>query len=268
MSRAAIALGVAGSPVCIHAGPGSFADVDGGGAAVVVGFLAVDCTVVVPTFTPSLEVVPPPPALRPRRNGVVYERMEVRDARRAFDPAGNDVDPGAGGVAEEVLAMPTRRRGAHPLLSFTAVGPEADAMIVGQSPEDVYAPLDAVARSRGAVVLAGCGLSSMTLLHAAERDAGRAPFVRAARVAGRGVIGARVAGCARGFDNLRPVVEPFSNDHQLGATMLRSFGARSALDAASFAIRRDRRLTRCHLEECLSCEDAIAGGPIGPLRLV
>ena len=269
ISRGAVAAGLAGRAVCLHSSLRSFGDdVEGGAASVIVGFLAVDCTLLVPTFSwDAFSISPPPPHLRPRRNGTTYERLPVRDTRQAFDVTSNVVDRDMGAVAIEVLAMPVRQRGMHPLCSFAAVGPRAMELVAGQSPNDVFAPLDALVAMGGAVVLAGVGLTSMTLVHLAEQRAGRVPFVRVARVAGAGIVGVRVGGCSTGFEHLREALDPFERVTTVGRSRWRVFDGAPALDAATHAIRRDRRITRCHNEVCERCEDAIAGGPIGPLTL-
>ena len=268
VSRAVVAAGLAGRAVCLHSSLRSFGDVEGGAASVIVGFLAVDCTLLVPTFSwDAFAISPPPPNLRPRRNGTTYERLPVRDTRQAFDVTSQAIDDGMGAVAREVLAMPIRHRGLHPLCSFTAVGPLAGTLTASQSPDDVLAPLEALVSLGGAVVLAGVGLTSMTLLHLAEQRAGRAMFVRAARVAGVGIVGVRTGGCSTGFENLRPALDPFETTATVGSSPWRMFDARAAVDAATYAIRRDRRVTRCHNEICERCDDAIAGGPIAPLKL-
>lgn len=269
LSRAVVAAGLAARPVCLHSSLRSFGDVEGGAAAVIVGFLAVDCTVVVPAFSwDAFAVSPAPPNLRPRRNGIAdYDRMPVRDSRAAYEAASTAIDRSMGAIAAEVVAMPMRARGLHPLCSFAAVGAQASALVGGQTPEDVFAPLAALADAGGAVVLCGVGLTSMTLIHLAEQRSGRAMFVRAARLSGAGVVGCRVGGCSRGFENLRPALDPFESAHEVGHSRWRVFDAAPALAAAAYAIRRDRQITRCHHEICERCDDAIAGGPIGPLRL-
>ena len=268
VSRGVVAAGLAGRAVCIHSSLRSFGDIEGGAAAVVVGFLAVDCTVLVPTFSwDAFAVSPPPPNVRPRRNGSDYDRLPVRDTRQSFDRSAQTVDGGMGAVPRDVLAMPTCVRGNHPLSSFAAVGPDAARLVDVQTPADVFAPLAALAEAGGAVALLGVGLTSMTLLHLAEQRAGRAPFVRTARLAGAGVVAARVGGCSAGFENFREALDPYEKEVMVGSSRWRVFDASAALDAAERAIRRDRQITRCHAFECERCEDAIAGGPIGPLRL-
>lgn len=268
VSRAVVGAGLAGRAVCLHSSLRSFGDVEGGAASVIVGFLAVDCTLLVPTFSwDAFAISPPPPNLRPRRNGTTYERLPVRDTRQAFDTSSQVIDEGMGAVPKEVLAMPVRHRGLHPLCSFTAVGPLAATLVAPQSPVDVFAPLDVLVSGGGAVVLAGVGLTSMTLLHLAEQRAGRAMFVRAARVAGAGIVGARTGGCSTGFENLRAALDPFETTATVGTSRWRIFDAAAAVEAATYAIRKDRRITRCHNEVCERCDDAIAGGPIAPLRL-
>ena len=77
-----------------------------------------------------------------------------------------------------MLARPERRRGDHALASFSAIGGEAESIIGRQGGMDSLAPLEALARGGGAVALIGVGLERMTLLHLAERHAGRRLFRR------------------------------------------------------------------------------------------
>ena len=74
-----------------------------------------------------------------------------------------------GVIPATALAWTTHMRGNHPLDSFTAVGPQAAKLIGGQTPLDVYAPLAALARMKGFVLLMGVGLERMTLVHLAEK---------------------------------------------------------------------------------------------------
>jgi aminoglycoside N3'-acetyltransferase len=108
-------------------------------------------------------------------------------------------------IAATVVAWPHRARGNHPLCSFAAVGPLAEDITACQSPLDVYAPLEALTQRNGAVLLAGVGIEKMTLLHLAEKAAGRTLFRRwandlhgqAVAVESKAVIAVNHAGVVR-----------------------------------------------------------------------
>ena len=268
VARAVLDLELADTPVCVHSSLRSFGYIEGGAAAVVAGFAGAGVTLAVPTYSWNVfSVTPPPPNMRPRRNGTNYDRLTVHDTRRTFSVDDNDIDPNMGAVGREVLHRPDRARGDHPLCSFSAVGPRARALMATQTPDDPLAPLAAIASLDGWVALLGVGLTSMTLLHLAEQDAGRALFYRWARVAGRGIVPVRVGGCSMGFEELRPVLDPLEREVRVGPSRWRVFRAADVLAAATEAIRRTPAITRCPDAFCMRCEDAIAGGPIAPLRL-
>ncbi|MBI4640625.1 MAG: AAC(3) family N-acetyltransferase [Candidatus Tectomicrobia bacterium] len=68
-------LGVSGRPLCVHSSLRSFGWVEGGASAVVEGLLSEGCTVMVPTFSYTF-AVPPPPGRRLARNGWNYDTVE------------------------------------------------------------------------------------------------------------------------------------------------------------------------------------------------
>ena len=158
--------------------------------------------------------------------------------------------------------MPQRVRGDHPRDSFTAVGPRAQELISGQTPEDVYAPLRALADAGGAVLLMGVGLDKMTLLHLAEQQAGRRLFRRWANGADGQPVEVTEGGCSGGFMNLKPVLSPLMTTITVGKSLWRVFSASAAVDAAAEAIRLNPMITHCGQASCLECRDATLGGPV------
>ena len=61
-------LGLSGRPLCVHPSLRSFGWGEGGASAVVEGLLSEGCTVMVPMFSYTF-AVPPPPGRRLARNG-------------------------------------------------------------------------------------------------------------------------------------------------------------------------------------------------------
>jgi aminoglycoside 3-N-acetyltransferase len=218
----------------------------------------------VPTFS-FLFAVPPPLDSRPARNGWNYDAFAGPTAGlgRRYSPASQEFDhEDMGAVPAAVLARPDRRRGDHPLCSFSAVGPLAQLLISSQQPLNVYAPLKALAEASGWVVLMGVGLDKLTLLHYAEQLAGRTPFRRWANDSSGRPVAVEAGGCSDGFDNFRPILAPILKEITVGQSTWRVFPAQEALAFAAGAIRQQPALTHCHNPHCDRCNDAVAGGPI------
>lgn len=262
--RAVQAIGAAGRPIAVHASLRSFGHVEGGGRIVIEALLAEHCTVLVPSFS-QVYAVAPLPHQRPPRNASDYSfwppTMPGDD--RIYTPASNELDRGSmGAVPAAVLERPDRQRGNHPLNSFSAVGPMTSALIEGQAPLDVFAPLRRLADLDGLVVLMGVRLDRMTLLHLAEQQAGRRMFRRWANGPEGQPIVVERGGCSSGFTRLEPILAPLLHEVNVGPGHWLVYPARAALAAATEAIRDDPEITCCATPTCILCQDAIAGGPL------
>ena len=254
-----------GRVVCVHSSLRSFGHVAGGAPAVVRAFLGEGCTLLVPTFTSTFEVAPPA-HLRFERNGWDYDRPTApgRISSGTYVTSATDIDRDMGAIPAAVVSWPGRVRGRHPLDSFTAAGPRAAELVSGQSPTDVYAPLAALARAGGYVLMLGVGLERMTLLHLAEKRAGRTLFRRWANDARGRPSAVEVGGCSEGFAKLEPALRPLARTTAVGQSSWRLFPAAEALARAASAIRAEPGITHCGVASCERCNDAVAGGPILP----
>lgn len=228
------------------------------------GFLAEGCTVLVPTFSDGF-AIPPPPDMRPKRNGWDYEAYPgpTEGVGRVYYPHTNEVtEESMGAIAATVLAQPARVRGQHPLCSFAAIGAQAEALISGQAVTDVNAPLRALGEAGGWVVLMGVGLERMTLVHLAEELAGRKLFIRWANGPNRVPARVTMGGCSDGFSQLEPALSPLVRTQRVGESVWQAYPASETLEAAAEAIRRHPAITQCGNPTCERCRDAIQGGPI------
>lgn len=256
-------LDLAGQPVCVHSSLRSFGHVIGGAAAVVRAFLEEGCTLVVPTYSYRF-AVSPPPDLQVQRNGWDYDRYTGSNSGRdqVYTPATQAIDEEMGAIPAAVLNAPQRRRGDHPLNSFSAVGPRAEALIAGQSALNVYAPLQALVAAAGSVLLMGVGLDKMTLLHLAEQEAGRVPFRRWANDQQGQPQMVEAGSCSDGFEHFTHALHPWRRETKVGDSQWQLFPAQKALEAAAAAIRANPRITHCSRPDCERCRDALLGGPI------
>lgn len=258
-------LGLPGRAVCLHSSLRSFGHVVGGAVAVVRAFLDEGCTLLVPTFSSAFEVEPPP-RLQFERNGWDYSahRAPRQSPERVYTPEAPDIDRDMGAIPVAVVAWPGRVRGNHPLDSFTAVGPRAAELIAGQAPLDVYAPLTALIRVDGFVLLMGVGFERATLLHLAEKAAGRRLFLRWANDPHGRPVAVEVGGCSEGFGKLEPHLRRAVRRVSIGRSSWTLLPAGQALAHAAAAISADPRITHCGVMSCERCNDAVKGGPVLP----
>ena len=240
----------------------SFGGLEGGPGAVVDGVLAAGATVLAATMAPELFGVPPPPDDRPARNGIDYERLDGSSAAgEVYDASRTEVAPWLGAFSAHVAALPDRVR-CRFAGEFAAVGPLADRLIGAETEADVFGPLRALVEHDGAVVLMGVGLTRATLLHLAEVEAGRRPFIRWGRRGDGSAVRVRVGECSEGFEGLAEALAPVERRCTVGRSLWRVFPAAAALELAADAIRRNPAITHCADDACIECADAIAGGPL------
>jgi aminoglycoside 3-N-acetyltransferase len=173
------------------------------------------------------------------------------------------VDKDMGAIGKAAVLHPRRQRGNHSICSFSAVSPQARALVSRQGPRDVYAPLEALAQKKGAVLLLGVGLEAVTLIHLAEKRAGRVPFRRWAYDVAKRPTMVEVGSCSLGFSKFESCLGPTMTAATVGLSHWKCFDARTALDAATEAIRANPMITHCG-RACARCDDAVAGGPIVP----
>ena len=259
-------LGLAGKPVCLHSSLRSFGRIDGGAPTIVDAFLHEECTLLVPAFS-WIHAVPPPPALQFERNAADYDYLSHTGTQvdRVFNPeTSTEIDPHMGAVSREVVTRTDSRRGNHPICSFAAVGPLASPLVEEQGADDVYAPLNVLAREGGFVLLAGVDLTKMTLIHLSEKEAGRVLFRRWANGLDNQPMAVEAGGCSDGFLKLAPVLSGFVSEQRIGASLWHAYPASDALVATTQAILilADPLVTHCGDRACGRCHDAVAGGPI------
>lgn len=221
------------------------------------------CTLLVPTFSWSF-AVPPPADQHVARNGWKYATYPGPTAGvgRIYTVMTSDVDKDMGALAAAVIADPEHIRGNHPLCSFATLGPRAHEIITAQQPLDEYAPLTALIHLDGFVLLVGVQFDKLTLLHLAEKLAGRTLFRRWANAPSGTPVAVEVGGCSAGFRNFVPWLQPLTHIMAVGQSVWQLLPARKAAEQATAAIRANPEITHCGDPACERCQDAVAGGPI------
>ena len=161
----------------------------------------------VPTFT--YKEVAPPADQSPPQNGWDYARSTTAHTQPEipYSPDSTDVAGDMGAIPKALLKLPGRVRGDHPLDSLSAIGPLAHTLVDVQTSLEPYAPFRRLAELGGYILLLGVGLTKLTLLHEAERQAGRNLFWRWALDKDGKTVSLRVGGCSEGFERLAPALE-------------------------------------------------------------
>src|SRR3954469_6714604 len=261
-------LGIEGRPIEVHVSLRSFGGIEDGPATVLDGVLAAGSTVLAATMAPDLFGVAAPPDDRPARNGIDYSTQtsiaddaQPTESMGTYDSARTEVSAWLGAFSAHVAARPDRIRCRYSG-EFSAVGPLASRLIGAETDADVFGPVRALVEENGAVVLMGVGLTALTLLHLAEVEAGRRPFIRWARGRDGRPVRARVGECSEGFESLASSLAPVEQRLLVGESQWRVFPAREALELAADAIRTTPSITHCPNLECIEFADAIAGGPL------
>lgn len=263
IQRALQTLGLNGSPICVHSSLRSFGYVEGGPDTVIDAALAEGCTILVPSFSDAFEISPPPD-MRPVRNGWDYAHDYglPSETDETYSPASPVINKTMGSIPRTLLGTEGRVRGNHQINSFAAVGPLAHPLIDDQRPNDVYAPLRALADADGHVVLMGVGLESMTALHLAEQMAGRTLFKRWALDQNRHPMMVDIGSCSHGFPNFDRELGSRERRATVGESLWRVYPLKPTLETAANLIRANPEITRCANKCRQACNDAIAGGPI------
>jgi aminoglycoside 3-N-acetyltransferase len=239
--------------------------VEGGASAVVDAFLLEACTLLVPAFSSRTFSVLPPVHLQFRRNATDYESLARTRTHvdRIFDPdTSAEIDGNMGSISAEVVTRKESRRGNHPICSFSAVGPLADRLVAGQKGDDAFAPFETLAQLGGSVVLAGVTLRKMTMIHLAEKRAGRVLFRGWANGQDGQPVAMEVGACSGGFPKLGSTLASLAREARVGESVWRIYPAADTLKAATQAIKDNPQVTRCGKNPCERCDDLIAGGPI------
>jgi aminoglycoside N3'-acetyltransferase len=129
-------------------------------------------------------------------------------------------------------------------------------------PDDVYAPLATLARCNGYVLLIAVGLDKLTLLHLAEKEAGRQLFRRWANYPEGHPTAVEVGGCSGGFRKHEAHLQELTQILTVGQSVWMLLSARMALRAAGAAMRANPAITHCGNPSCGRWADAVASGPI------
>ena len=260
-------LDLIGKSVCVHSSIKSFGDrIENGFDGLLSSFLDSDCTVMAPTFS-KMFMQQPGDLYKPAQNGTAYGDEIFSDPfpydpSLIYSPETTQIAAAFMGAFPTFLVnQPKRVRGAHPINSFTAMGPKAHPLIDGQTWRNVYAPFEALCEDDGYILLMGVHLDHTTILHYAEQLAGRNLLIRWANDAKGQIQPCVIGACSLGFRSFYPHVQDLEKQVTVGQSLWRCFKAKDLAHRCAQMIRDNPQITHCADPGCLRCNHMALGGP-------
>ena len=237
-------------PVIVHASLSAFGKIDGGAETLVSALLAVFDSVVMPAFTYRTMIIP---SSGPETNAIIYgSGADANRMAEFFDPQ-MPADPLMGAVAETLRKRPRAGRSAHPILSFAGVN--ARAALAEQILTNPLAPIGALAKQDGWVLLLGMDHTVNSSIHYAEKLAGRKQFVRWA-LTPQGVRECPgFPGCSAGFQSIAPEVERYTRQAKIGNAAVQAVPLKILFKAVIERIKNDPLALLCQQTDCPRCNE-------------
>jgi aminoglycoside 3-N-acetyltransferase len=242
-------LGLEGNSRIVAIGPSLVPESIRGGVAALSAALAASCkTVIVPAFTFQTMVYP---AEGPPENAVDYPEASAASVEADFFRPSIRVSPLLGPLPETLRRMEGALRSDHPILSFAGLG--AKEFLETQTLAEPFAPVDALARAGGDVVILGSDPPANVALHLAEQRAGRKTFIRWA-LTPKGVVECPgFPGCSRGFGAINEKLSGVVQEGKIGSFPIVRIPLRDLLNIAAGWIRQDPQAMLCGNPDCPFC---------------
>jgi len=241
-------LRLANTPVIVHSSLKSFGQVEGGARTVVNALTAVFGTLLVPTFTYKTMIIP---LTGPGNNGITYGSQQDLNRMAEFFTARMPADPMMGIIPEMLRKHPRAKRSSHPIQSFSGVN--AEKILATQTITDHLAPLGALEKVDGWVVLVGVDHTTNTSIHYGEKLAGRKQFVRWA-LTPKGVVECPgFPGCSAGFQAIAADMEKFTRKVQIGGALVQAIPLKILFKVVVGQIKKDPAAYLCQQKDCERC---------------
>jgi aminoglycoside 3-N-acetyltransferase len=243
------------STVIVHSSLRSFGHVEGGAVTVCRALATVCGTLLMPAGAWDCTGIPAPPGLIRPHNAVPIARTwaEFDAALSQAVPFSTDlpIDRELGRIPETMRQSFPHRRGAHPLLSFLAVGRHAAELIAAQTLDWPLGPIEALAALGGDVLLLGVDHTVNTTIHLAEQRLGRSRFYRYAKAAdGVWMELPNISGQSHRFNDIEPELADRTREVMIGRCRARGTQSSDVLATAERLIQEDVSALLCPDPEC------------------
>ncbi|MEP7135283.1 MAG: AAC(3) family N-acetyltransferase [Chloroflexota bacterium] len=240
-------------PVIAHASLRSFGYIKSGVDAVLRAMLSSFKSVMMPAFTYKTMVTP---EVGPPNNGITYgSEKDLNKMAQSFK-LNMRVDPMIGILAETLQVRPFATRTNHPILSFTGI--RADEFLITQTIAEPLAPIGALAKADGWVVLINVDHSVNTSIHYAEKLAGRKQFVRWAINGNRIVECPGFPGDSSGFNAIAEHLKADTRRVEVGHGFIQAVPLKRIIDVTQDLIKKDPLALLCQRSDCERC-NAVRG---------
>jgi aminoglycoside 3-N-acetyltransferase len=242
-------LGLDGAcPVILHASLSAFGEIRGGAEALLGAVSSLASDVMMPAFTYKTMIIPED---GPPDNGMDYGSGRDPNRLAEFFHPGLAVDPSLGSTAETLRRLPDAHRSAHPVLSFA--GLRVDSALAAQTLSEPLAPIAALKKMGGWVLLLGVNQTVNTSLHYAERLAGRHQFTRWA-LTYQGILECpNFPGCSQGFVKAGNFLQDVTRRTQIGNAQVDAIPLVEMIDRIKTAIEDDPEAFLCDRPYCAQC---------------
>ncbi|MEW6421522.1 MAG: AAC(3) family N-acetyltransferase [Deinococcota bacterium] len=223
-------LGLDGSQhVIAHASLKAFGYLEGGARTVVDTLVARTATLVAPAFTYRTELRHPTSPVH------THFHRDLRVSREI------------GQVPQQLVERAEARRSFHPMLSFIALGAEAERVTGVQTLASPYQPIGALYDLDGFALLMGVDFGSNTTIHYGEYRAGMPLLTRYVPLGGQ-VVPTAFPNCSAAFGRLEPHVR--GRSIRVGGATLRLYRVRDLVDATVRLLTQDSEALLCTYPGC------------------
>ncbi len=241
-------LNLPNAPVIAHASLKSFGKVEGGAETVVEALADTFKSLLVPTFTYKTMVTP---LTGPPDNAIRYGSGTDQNRMAEFFSDDMPADPLMGSIPEVLRQDSEARRSSHPILSFAGIN--AGKFLAAQSLVNPLAPLFALEKFGGFVVLIGVDHTVNTSIHYAEKLAGRKQFVRWALTPEGIVECPGFPGCSAGFQAIAPDMEKDARQVTVGQAKVEAMPLKALFRTVAARIKQDPLALLCGQPDCERC---------------
>ncbi len=245
-------------PVIAHASLSAFGDVRGGADTILGALLMTVDSLMMPAFTYKTMLTP---ETGPENNGIVYGSGKDRNRMAEFFKPDMPADMMMGVIAETFRRHEGVKRSNHPILSFA--GLNVDTALQAQTLEEPLAPIGALEKQDGWVVLIGVDQTTNTSIHYAERLMGRRQFTRWALTREGIKECPGFPGCSQGFQQVDPLLKGITRRAQIGKADVRAVRLQPMVEIVSGFLRNDPLAMLCgdsHCERCNAVRQSLQAG--------